>query len=75
MKATNLKLKQRAKNLLRAVAGAKCPTDDLELENILTECKGKLKLAAAMILLQQSVPEAQQCWIGTGAFLQGYRGD
>ena len=59
MKATNLKLKQRAKNLLRAIGGADCPAEDGELEDLLARCGGKLKLAAAAIVLKQSVPDAQ----------------
>ncbi len=69
MKATNLKLKQRAKNLLRAIGGADCPADDNELDDLLARCGGKLKLAAAAITLKQSVPDAQASLDRNGGIL------
>ncbi|KAI0536405.1 putative glucokinase regulator family protein [Xylaria digitata] len=57
--ATNLKLKQRARNILRFVGGAACTQSDLELDEILECCRGSVKLAAIVITLKLSVVEAE----------------
>lgn len=59
VKATNLKLQQRAKNILRFVGGKACTQSDEELEQILEACHGSVKLAAATIVLGVPVSEAE----------------
>ncbi|KAK1766583.1 hypothetical protein QBC33DRAFT_105269 [Phialemonium atrogriseum] len=59
LKATNLKLKQRAKNILRFIGGSSCPQSDEELEQILEACRGSVKLAAVTIVLNVSVADAE----------------
>ena len=59
LKATNMKLKQRAKNILRSVAGSECVLSDMELDAVLTECGGSVKLAAVVVTLQVTLPRAQ----------------
>ncbi|KAF2971636.1 hypothetical protein GQX73_g2034 [Xylaria multiplex] len=59
VKATNLKLKQRARNILRFVGGTACTQTDLELDKILECCRGSVKLAAIVITLKLSVAEAE----------------
>lgn len=58
LKATNLKLRQRSRNILRAITGPLCPGSDSELDSLLIECGGSVKLAAAKIILNTSVPRA-----------------
>lgn len=60
VKATNVKLKQRARNILRFVGGDACTQTDEELDSILHDCGGSVKLAAATIVLKVSVAEAEQ---------------
>lgn len=60
VKATNVKLKQRAKNILRAVGGVGCTQSDEELESILEACQGSVKLAAVTIVLGVSVSVADE---------------
>jgi N-acetylmuramic acid 6-phosphate etherase len=60
VKATNLKLKQRARNILRFVGGDACTQSDLELDEILESCRGGVKLAAVTIVLKVSVAEAEE---------------
>ena len=59
LRATNIKLKQRAKNIIRFIAGDKCTPSDDELESVLDECHGSVKLAAAKVALGVSVAEAE----------------
>lgn len=60
VKATNVKLKQRARNILRFVGGSACTQTDEELDQILQECNGSVKLAAVVIVLKVSVAEAEE---------------
>jgi len=60
VKATNIKLKQRARNILRFVGGDACTQSDLELDQILESCRGSVKLAAVAIVLKVSVAEAEE---------------
>lgn len=60
VKATNIKLKQRARNILRVVGGDNCTQSDAELDLILECCHGSVKLAAAVIVLNVSVLEAEE---------------
>ncbi|KAH6879870.1 putative glucokinase regulator family protein [Thelonectria olida] len=69
LKATNLKLKQRAKNILRSVGGAFCPQSDQEIEALLEECEGSVKLAAAAMMLQKPVHFAHHALESNGGSL------
>jgi N-acetylmuramic acid 6-phosphate etherase len=60
VKATNVKLKQRARNILRFVGGGVCTQTDEELDQILLQCKGSVKLASVTIVLKVSVSEAEE---------------
>ncbi|KAK3314570.1 putative glucokinase regulator family protein [Apodospora peruviana] len=59
LKATNIKLKQRARNILRFIGGKSCIQSDQELDSILESCQGSVKLAAVTIVLKVSIAEAQ----------------
>ncbi|KAJ6786177.1 hypothetical protein PWT90_00739 [Aphanocladium album] len=60
LKATNVKLRQRARNILKAIGGQRCHQSDDELDTILAACHGSTKLAAVVIVLEISVQEAEQ---------------
>lgn len=60
VKATNIKLQQRAKNILRFVGGEYCTQTDSELEQILEACHGSVKLAATTIVLGAPVQVAEE---------------
>ncbi|UNI17569.1 N-acetylmuramic acid 6-phosphate etherase [Purpureocillium takamizusanense] len=59
LKATNIKLRQRAKNMLRLIGGAACTQTDEELDAVLAACHGSVKLAAVTIVLGVSVADAE----------------
>ncbi|KAI0425441.1 putative glucokinase regulator family protein [Xylaria sp. FL1042] len=59
VRATNIKLKQRARNILRFFGGDACTQTDVELDQILERCHGSVKLAAITIVLNISVKEAE----------------
>ncbi|KAJ9136933.1 N-acetylmuramic acid 6-phosphate etherase [Pleurostoma richardsiae] len=69
LKATNIKLKQRAKNLLRLIGGPLCPDSDEGLEALLEECDGSVKLAAAKTVLQKPVAEVRERLAHSGGVL------
>lgn len=58
LKATNNKLSQRSRNIVRTICGPSCPTSDDELDSILSVCNGSVKLAVATILLQATADDA-----------------
>lgn len=58
LKATNNKLQQRSRNIIRTICGPSAPVSDDELDRILALCNGSVKLAVATILLQVSGDEA-----------------
>lgn len=60
LRATNLKLRQRARNVLRSIAGQTCTKTDLELDVLLEACHGSVKLACASLTLGLSVPETEE---------------
>ncbi|KAI1111332.1 putative glucokinase regulator family protein [Nemania sp. NC0429] len=60
VKATNAKLKQRARNILRFVGGEACQQSDAELDQILESCHGSVKLAAVTVVLKVPVAEAEE---------------
>ncbi|RWA06809.1 hypothetical protein EKO27_g8285 [Xylaria grammica] len=59
LKATNIKLRQRARNILRFVGGDACTQSDQELDQILEHCRGSVKLAAVAITLKVPVVDAE----------------
>lgn len=59
LKATNIKLRQRARNILKAIGGQRCLQSDDELDAILEACHGSTKLAAIVVVLGVSVQEAK----------------
>ncbi|KAI0104016.1 putative glucokinase regulator family protein [Nemania sp. FL0031] len=60
VKATNVKLKHRARNILRLVSGDACTQSDEDLDQILECCYGNVKLAAVMVALKVPVAEAEE---------------
>lgn len=60
VRATNLKLQQRARNILRELCGTACPNTDQELDDLLREAGGSVKLAIAMVHLNVSASVARQ---------------
>ncbi|KAM3528158.1 hypothetical protein MY4038_006002 [Beauveria bassiana] len=59
LKATNIKLRQRARNILRAIGGQRCHHSDQELDAILAVARGSTKLAAVMMILDVPLLEAE----------------
>ncbi|XWW95781.1 hypothetical protein V2A60_003748 [Cordyceps javanica] len=59
LKATNIKLRQRARNILRAIGGQSCNHSDEELDAVLAASRGSTKLAAVVIVLGVTVAEAE----------------
>jgi N-acetylmuramic acid 6-phosphate etherase len=59
VRATNLKLKQRARNILRELCGGLCPSTDEELDALLVECDGSVKVAIASLKLKIPAADAQ----------------
>ncbi|OAR02982.1 hypothetical protein LLEC1_05646, partial [Akanthomyces lecanii] len=59
LKATNIKLQQRARNILRAIGGQRCPHSDEDLDAILAASHGSTKVAAVVIVLDVDVAEAE----------------
>lgn len=59
LRATNVKLRQRARNILRLIGGAACKQTDGELDQVLQACRGSVKLAAVAIALDVSVADAE----------------
>ncbi len=60
LKATNLKLQQRSRNMLRTICGASCPESDSDLDALLKDCQGSVKLAIATLRLGVTPSEAKQ---------------
>ncbi|KAH8812483.1 putative glucokinase regulator family protein [Xylogone sp. PMI_703] len=58
LKATNKKLLQRSRNIVRTICGISSPGSDEEIDALLRTCNGSVKLAVATILLQTSVSDA-----------------
>lgn len=59
LRATNLKLQQRSRNILRSICGPKCPQADEELDALLSTCDGSVKVAIVSLSLGVQVPEAR----------------
>ncbi|EXJ72161.1 uncharacterized protein A1O5_04665 [Cladophialophora psammophila CBS 110553] len=60
LKATNFKLQQRSRNMLRTICGSRCPDSDASLDALLESCQGSVKLAIATLGLGTPVAEAKQ---------------
>jgi len=58
LRATNLKLQQRSRNILRSICGSKCPEADEALDDLLNSCGGSVKIAIASLTLGVTVLEA-----------------
>lgn len=60
VKTSNLKLQQRARNILRLIAGPTCQQPDEILDQMLDACHGSVKLAAVTLVLNVPVLEAEE---------------
>lgn len=60
VKATNQKLEQRSRNIIRSICGPKCRLSDSELDALLQCCDGSVKVAIAALSLNVTVAEAQK---------------
>lgn len=58
LKATNKKLQQRSRNIIRIICGASSPRSDEELDSVLERCNGSVKLAVITIILNISAHDA-----------------
>ncbi|OQV02093.1 hypothetical protein CLAIMM_07343 [Cladophialophora immunda] len=59
LRATNVKLQLRSRNILRTICGSQCPDSDAGLDALLSNCQGSVKLAIATLGLGASVAEAK----------------
>lgn len=69
LKATNVKLRQRARNMLRLIADPAGSRSDEELDAILDDCRGSVKLAVASTVLGKAVPDVEKLLEENGGFL------
>ncbi|KAK2753614.1 hypothetical protein FQN54_007391 [Arachnomyces sp. PD_36] len=60
LKASNLKLQQRSRNIIRKLGGPACPTTDAEIDALLASCNGSVKLVLATLGLEVTVDEARE---------------
>lgn len=60
LKATNAKLQQRSRNIIRSICGSLCPLADEELDSLLAATGGSVKLAATTLLLRVPAEEAKE---------------
>jgi N-acetylmuramic acid 6-phosphate etherase len=60
LKATNEKLQQRSRNIIRTICGPLCPSADEELDGLLAATGGSVKLAVATLLLQIPADETKE---------------
>lgn len=67
VKSTNLKLQQRARNIIREVCAS--TASDLELDKLLEESDGSVKLAIAMVHLNVSAVIAKERLEDSGGVL------
>ncbi|EGX95837.1 glucokinase regulator family protein, putative [Cordyceps militaris CM01] len=59
LKATNVKLRQRARNILRAIGGQRCRQSDEDLDAVLAASHGSTKLAAVVLVLGVTPADAE----------------
>lgn len=69
MKATNEKLQQRARDIIRNICGSASPFENEELDKLLADCGESVRIAVASILLESSVEEARQSLKNAGGVL------
>lgn len=69
VKATNEKLQQRSRDIIRIVCDSDCPSTDEELDRLLAACGGSVKIAAASILLGTSIEDARKRLNSAGGIL------
>lgn len=60
LKASNLKLEQRSRNIIRKLGGAACPATDSEIDALLIACGRSVKLALATLALGVTPEEARK---------------
>ena len=60
VKATNLKLKERARRIVRLCCASDHQVPEDKLDQLLAQCDGSVKLAIAVLKLGVPVPEAQR---------------
>ncbi|KAI9738393.1 MAG: hypothetical protein M1834_008896 [Cirrosporium novae-zelandiae] len=58
LKASNLKLQQRSRNIIRKLCGSLCPNSDDEIDALISKCNGSVKLALVTLTLNMSVEES-----------------
>ena len=67
LKASNLKLEQRSRNIIRKLGGPACPAMDSEIDALLVACGRSVKLALATLALGVTPEEARkQLEVGGG---------
>lgn len=59
LKATNVKLRQRARDVMRIVAGPSCTETDKAIDSVLRNCYGNVKLACLVLRSGLEVPSAE----------------
>jgi len=69
LKATNKKLEQRSRDIMRTICGPFCPQKDEDLDILLEYCDGSVKVAVASILLGTSVENAKERLSDAGGVL------
>lgn len=69
VKPTNIKLKIRARRILREICGDRCPALDEDIDQELRNCGRSVKLAAVKISLGVSVEEAERLLKDAGGVL------
>jgi N-acetylmuramic acid 6-phosphate etherase len=60
LKPSNNKLRQRSRNIIRSLSGHRAPSSDEEIDALLSETGGSVKLALAVLLLDANVDEARK---------------
>lgn len=60
LKTSNLKLQQRSRNIIRKLGGPSCPPTDTEIDALLANCNGSVKLVLATLGLESTVDEARK---------------
>jgi N-acetylmuramic acid 6-phosphate etherase len=69
VRATNQKLKERARRIIRQCCQSSLPISDDELDLLLARCNGSVKLAIASLRLGVSAAEAQHLLQRSGGIL------
>lgn len=59
LKASNLKLEQRSRNIIRKLGGPSCPSTDAGIDATLAACGSSVKLALATLTLGATPDEAR----------------